>query len=525
MNENQLLLSVTIKVTVILFAAFTINACLGRASAAWRHVVWTAALTCALLIPALLLVPAFVTVTMPIQAAASVEFPKAAAVAVTAHRESIHWQPWIMLIWATGLAAVVSRLILGTVRLSAISGRAILLRSNLLTALEERLALAKSVEVKLSGGVAMPMTWGVIDSTVLLPEDVGSWPEDRLRAVLTHELIHVKRHDCATSILAHVACAVYWFHPLAWLAAARLRRERECACDDAVLQLDSRASDYAAHLLDLARSLGAARDRVPAVAMAQVSDLETRLKSLLNPSVDRRAPGRRGLVLASIAALALLAGVSTLRMQAQNTGSRLHGVIYDPSGAAVPNATIIATNTAGHNKEITKSGDDGQYSFTGIPDGHYLLEVLARGFAVLQKNNVAVSAGDDQALDLALAPGSVKETIDVVAKGVKPPPANAATGSVRIGGNVQPLKLIRQVKPVYPAGALARGAEGSVLLRAVVAMNGKLLSIKPLNTTVDPDLVQAAVDAVEQWEYQPTLLNGKPVEIVTDITVNFNISQ
>jgi len=212
-------------------------------------------------------------------------------------------------------------------------------------------------------------------------------------------------------------------------------------------------------------------------------------------------------------------------MQAQNTGSRLHGVIYDPSGAAVPNATIIATNTAGHNKEITKSSDDGQYSFTGIPDGRYLLEVLARGFAVLQKNNVAVSAGDDQALDLALAPGSVKETIDVVAKGVKPPPVNAATGSVRIGGNVQPLKLIRQVKPIYPAGALARGAEGSVLLRAVVALNGKLLSIKPLNTTVDPDLVQAAVDAVEQWEYQPTLLNGKPVEIVTDITVNFNISQ
>lgn len=524
MNETELLLSITIKVTVILIAAFAINACVGRASAAWRHILWTAALVCALLIPALLLVTPAVTVTMP--AAPSVQFHQAASVLVTAQRDSIHWPQWITLIWTIGFAAVVSRLILGTARLSAISGEAELFRSNLLPEIKERLGLPDSIEVKSGSRVAMPMTWGVIDPTVLLPDDAVSWPEDRLRAVLTHELIHVKRHDCATSILAHLACALYWFHPLAWLAAARFRRERECACDDAVLQLGSRASDYAAHLLDLARSLGATRNRIPAVAMAQVSDLESRLKSLLNPSVDRRTPGRRGLMLASIAAVVALAGVSSLRMQAQNTGSRLHGVVYDPSGAAVPNATIIATNTAGrNNKEITKSGDDGQYNFNGIPDGRYTLEARAPGFAVLQKNNVAVSAGGDQALDLALAPGSVKETVDIVAKGVKPAPASTATGTVRIGGNVQPVKLIRQVKPVYPAGALARGAEGSVLLRAVVAMNGKLLSIKPLNTMVDPELIQAALDAVGQWEYQPTLLNGKPIEIVTDITVNFSISQ
>jgi protein TonB len=80
-------------------------------------------------------------------------------------------------------------------------------------------------------------------------------------------------------------------------------------------------------------------------------------------------------------------------------------------------------------------------------------------------------------------------------------------------------------KPVYPAAAQSAGIEGSVLLRAVISMQGNLLGVAVINTSVDPELAQAAMNAVNQWQYEPTLLNGVPVEVVTTITVNFRLER
>jgi TonB family protein len=78
------------------------------------------------------------------------------------------------------------------------------------------------------------------------------------------------------------------------------------------------------------------------------------------------------------------------------------------------------------------------------------------------------------------------------------------------------------VKPVYAPELQAAGIEGTVLMRAVISVQGSLLGLSVINT-VDPELAKAAMDAVRQWQYAPTLLNGVPVEVATTISVNFRL--
>ena len=99
---------------------------------------------------------------------------------------------------------------------------------------------------------SMPMAFGTRRPAILIPATADTWPEDRRRAVILHELAHVARYDCLTQLLAFAACTLYWFHPAVWWVARRLRVERELACDDRVIAAGAPARDYAGHLLEIA---------------------------------------------------------------------------------------------------------------------------------------------------------------------------------------------------------------------------------------------------------------------------------
>ena len=174
------------------------------------------------------------------------------------------------------------------------------------------------------GDVPVPITWGLRRPVVLLPDAVDDWPDGRLRAVLLHELAHIRRRDWAAHRLADLACAQYWFHPLVWLTARRLRDESELACDDLVLSCGIPAPDYARHLLDIARALSSAAPPAPtgAIGMARTARVEGRITQMLNPTQNRRAVTRRTVVV-FVAAAALGVGTLTaLRPAAQAAPQR-----------------------------------------------------------------------------------------------------------------------------------------------------------------------------------------------------------
>ena len=174
-----------------------------------------------------------------------------------------------------------------------------------LDSLRERLSIRARVDLVLAEEEMTPMTGGVRRPVILLPGSATGWSEARRQAVLAHELVHVRRRDALRQLLGRTVLALYWFHPLSWVASHFAGARREEACDEEVLALGTRPSEYAGHLLSLAENK-ALRERAFSLPMAQQSRLERRIQAILRPY---RAPPRAFGGAAALAAVAV-AGVS-----------------------------------------------------------------------------------------------------------------------------------------------------------------------------------------------------------------------
>jgi hypothetical protein len=132
--------------------------------------------------------------------------------------------------------------------------------------------------------------------------------------VLLHELAHIRRADCVAHLLSGVVAALYWPHPLVWIARRRQVADCELACDDTVLASGARGADYAWHLLEIARGSGNRLSLAPAgVMMARQSQLEGRLLAALDGSRDRRKLSRLGAALPTVAGLAVAVALAGLQ--------------------------------------------------------------------------------------------------------------------------------------------------------------------------------------------------------------------
>ena len=348
---------------LVLLAALAATTLMRRASAASRHLVWLAALAGVLMLPvAAAVVPAWRALPPPSElippaagspasrvdarvvsgrpaadaaaaepvslfksngvaaalrdAGAAVPAP-AAAPPVGGDADPLPWKQAALVVWLMGAAILLVRLFGGVLAVWRMERRAGELDDERWTMLTDRLSrrmgLGRIVRLLRGPTSAVPMTWGAFRPVILLPAEADAWDEGRRAAVLAHELAHVRRWDALTQWIAHLAVALFWFNPLVWLAARRVREEREHACDDAVLAVGTRATDYANHLLTIVRTLGSAPGPAAALAMARRNQFEGRMLAILDGATPRGPVSRTLAVATAILALTLIVPLAALR--------------------------------------------------------------------------------------------------------------------------------------------------------------------------------------------------------------------
>lgn len=541
------LITCTVKITLILSIAFLVVAVLRRNSSAMRHHVWAAAIIATLLLPfCIALLPAWhstalANTTAALTSARSVApatavpvLPKIIVNALAGSSQFNAFAVAVLTFWVFGLLLVSTRLFVGLSRLAWLSARSKPLFEDVwmhdVLNLSNSFGVSRSVRLlECSGTRTMPLTCGVFRPIVILPGGAALWTAGRRRIVLSHELAHIARHDWLVQICAELVCALYWFHPLVWLTAARLRQESERACDDAVLHSGIAPTHYASQLLDLARTLrNPGRAWSTALAIARPTNLERRFAAMLSSSVNRNNPSQKTRLLIPIFAMALLVPLAALRLSGQNLSGKITGSVHDPSGIGVVNATIIMFNHAAKTIDMTTSDRDGNFIFKTLPAGDYEFEVVKPGFEEYKIPQIRLDDGRDVSESVLLKIGHISEQVDVSPENSEKPKVTQRTGGkpsrLSIGGTIEAAKLIKpRVMPVYPDTAKSAGVQGTVVLHAVISRDGEVLSLRVVNSQIDPDLAKSAVQAVSQWHYTPTLLNGEPVEIDTVIQVNYTL--
>jgi TonB family protein len=349
------LFELAIKATLVIVATWALVRLLHRASASARSSGWAAGLAFTVALPVCMtMAPSWSLDVLPIPPvrravgalvadlgidepgarrerlqtstpALAVRLPNAGALPGGASAAAVVW-PALAIVWLLGTFVALARLGQGVWAVRRTSKAADSLDDPAWTAIVAQgcaqIDLRRAPRLAVSHRIDVPAVAGVLSPVLLLPQDCSQWSPSCRRAVVLHELAHVRRRDCLIQLLADVASAMYWFHPLVRHAVSRLRHEREQACDDVVIAAGTSAATYADHLLDLVRA-GMAVPPAPAVAFGTPSRLKQRISAILDDARCRKAPARRTVVAALLASFAAVMALGSARLVAQ-AGSAGH---------------------------------------------------------------------------------------------------------------------------------------------------------------------------------------------------------
>jgi uncharacterized protein (TIGR03435 family) len=323
------MMALLIKVTVALAVSLLSVRLARRSRAAVRHALLASGFAIVLVLPMVSIVSPMIAVPLPIPAPVeAIDFSSISLVGNTADQavtaagrgtgptaageRRISLGALLVSAWAAGGTIFMVPVLAGLWEMHRIrrGARRAPQLEQLARHLARRVGMNRLITVLMHDGVAGPMTCGVLRPAIILPAHASDWPDGDVNRALVHELEHVRRGDWVTHCVARIVCALYWFHPLVWIAWRELVFEAERACDDAVV-ICTDAEPYADQLLSLAQRLSAAR-RDPQLAMANSRDLSRRVLAVLDEAQQRGRAGRRCLTTVVAGAVVLIGVLAPL---------------------------------------------------------------------------------------------------------------------------------------------------------------------------------------------------------------------
>jgi beta-lactamase regulating signal transducer with metallopeptidase domain len=476
-----LLLAALVDLAIILAAALSATLLMRRRPAALRHWILATAMLVGASAPALeFLLPEWplpwstgFTAAAP-QFASTLRFTSEPAPVVVeavddAAPPAVPWTAIAVVAWLAGAIAGLLGLATGLVRLARFSARCTPIGSGPWRDTADQLSLrfqVSRVDLLQSADPSLLVTWGLFTPKIILPAGASAWTETRRRIVLAHEMAHIHRHDWLVHMSAEALRAIHWINPLAWLACRRLRQESEYACDDAVLSGGVAPTEYATHLLDVARqAIGHRRAFVSAPAIAHPSTLERRIAAMLTEQHNRAPLTRRAGAAALTAIVAVALPITALAVSrvpetvaiapdvvltaqpliappvpatvirpqpvtvapapnrvaaaAAQAPASVMVVVRDPSGGVLPGveATLTGTRSDVQPSPVLRynqvTDGAGRFSIGELQPGRYDVVLRLPGFATARMELVA-APGEALERLVTLRLGSLEETVTVV---------------------------------------------------------------------------------------------------------------
>jgi TonB family protein len=242
---------------------------------------------------------------------------------------------------------------------------------------------------------------------------------------------------------------------------------------------------------------------------------------MLNPRFVRTGLSAPAVAFVLVALTAVALPAAAVRI-GQAGPTPLAGVVYDPTGAVVPEVELALRDDR-QNSWTATSDSAGRFEFAPVQPGRYTLQAQRPGFRALEQT-LTLATAPDWHRAVTLQVGTLTETVTVRTQRPKAPRrAEAAPTPIRVGGNIKPPTKLQHVNPVYPEAMRDAGVEGTVPLEALIGADGGVASVRVITAQVHPDLAQAAMAAVRQWRFSPTLLNGRAVEVVMNVSIDFQL--
>ena len=525
-----------IKASMVLTTAFCITWLLRRRAAAERHAVWVAAIGSAAVLPALIvLLPAWqpavaqrVAAALPAlsRAGANSKLPRHAD--VTFHADRI--EPTLLdrvwpIVWFAGSMTGLLIFGAGVIQQTRLARRSSALLDPVLSGITADLVreagCRRTIRLRRSLDQPMPMTWGILRPQILFPNCVNEWSDERKRVVIAHELAHVQRFVWFIQSVAQIACALYWFNPLFWIACKQLYRESEHACDDVVINLGVDARVYASHLLGIARALRHSHSGglwSAALAMARPSTLEKRFAALLKSRLNRRAATRRTVLAITAVTLSVVLPLAAMRLSSSAAfTSPADGQSASPQLDHYTTPPLYSDEARMHGIEgiatvEVRVGVDGTVTrlqvLKGLGHGldeNALLAVRDWRFIPARRNGVLIEATTQIDVEFNLRNAELNEEI-------------ANDMATRVGPGVTPPQVVHRLEPQY--SPTTKHPAGAVVLDAVILEDGTPKIVRVIRS-LDWELDETAINALKQWRFSPAMKDGRPVKVRMNIAVNF----